>query len=86
MEERLHDEYDLSHSLAGLLWTELKSFSYPIWERHSAYYTAQFPILSQVHTNTLTRRMRNEAAAQNNLPDRLRDRKTHRQKGKTVIM
>lgn len=86
VEERLHDEYDQSHSLAELLWTELKSFSYPIWKKHSAYYTAQFPILSQVHTNTLTSRMRNEAAAQNNLPDRLRDTKTHRQKGKAVIM
>ena len=42
--------------------------------------------LAGTHTNTVARRMRNEAAAQNNLPDRLRDTKTHRQKGKTVIV
>lgn len=44
--------------------------------------------LTGTHTNTQTHtgRMQNEAAAPNNLPDRLSDTKTHRQKGKTVIM
>lgn len=57
-------------------------------EKHSAYYTAQFPILSQVRTQTLTlsHRIQNESAAQNNLPERLSDTKTHRQKGKTAIL
>lgn len=46
-------------------------------EKHSAYYTAQFPILSQVRTNTHThtQRIQNEAGAQNNLPDKLSDTK-----------
>lgn len=44
--------------------------------------------LTGTHTNTQThtRRIQNEAAAPNNLPDKLSDTKTHRQKGKTVIM
>lgn len=40
-------------SLAELLWVKLK-FQQSYLEKHSAYYTAQFPILSQVHTQTQT--------------------------------
>lgn len=76
-------------SLAELLGMELK-FQQSYLGKHSAYYTAQFPILSQVrtqtHTYSHTHRMQNEAAAQNNLPDRLSDTKTHRQKGKSYYM
>lgn len=38
-------------SLAELLWMKLK-FQQSYLEKHSAYYTAQFPILSQVRTQT----------------------------------
>lgn len=64
---------------------EVKVSSNPIWKKLGAYYyTAQFPILSQVRTQThaRTRRIQNEAAAPNNLPDRLSDTKTGGQKGK----
>lgn len=40
-------------SLAELLWMKLK-FQQFYLEKHSAYYTAQFPILSQVRTQTHT--------------------------------
>lgn len=40
-------------SLAELLWMKLK-FQQSYLEKHSAYYTAQFPILSQVRTQTHT--------------------------------
>lgn len=43
------------------------------FKKHSAYYTAPFPILSQVRTQTHKHRIQNEAAEQNNLPDRLSD-------------
>lgn len=41
---------------------------------------------TNAHTLSHTHRIQNEAAAQNNLPDRLSDTKTHGQKGKTAIM
>lgn len=68
---------------------EVKVSSNPIWKKLGAYYyTAQFPILSQVRTQTHTHtsRIQNEAAAQNNLPDRLNGTKTSGQKGKTAII
>lgn len=85
--KRLHYEYDQSfNSLAELLWMNFKVSAILSGKAQRLLHGSISNSLTGTHTNTLTRRMQNEAAAQNNLPDRLRDTQTHRQKAETVLM
>ena len=67
---------------------EVKSFSNAIWKSTALITRLNFQFSHRyAHTHRQTdthtaRRIQNEAVAQNNLPDRLSDTKTHRQKGK----
>lgn len=70
---------------------EVKVSSNPIWEKAQRRLLLHGSIsnsLTGTHTNTRahTRRIQNEAAAPNNLPDRLSDTKTGGQKRKRQLL